>query len=205
MAGNASPGRRPALACAGDADHDTRPEPGPPCLRARAPYARCALRRADLHRRHLHRDLLPSGVPGAGTQGAQRGVFRHRRLHCGGGLRPACAAAPSWHPAPLPGGRATPWWRALRLIEQGRSTPSPSAVLAARAGVGERHLRRLFAETARCPRCRSRPRGGALRQRLLSDTACPSPRWPRAGYASVRRFNAAFRAAYGPGQLRAAP
>ncbi len=126
------------------------------------------------------------------------------------GLRPCLRCRPELAPG-------APAWRArdalvggaLRLIEQGALDAQPLAVLAARVGVGERHLRRLFAEQlGASPLQVAATRRVLFAKRLISDTALPMAAVAQAaGYASVRRFNAAFRAAYGlaPRSLRRPP
>lgn len=88
---------------------------------------------------------------------------------------------------------------ALRLIEHGLLDDAPVAELAARVGVGERHLRRLFAdELGAGPLDVAATRRLLFAKQLLSETALPITQIAgAAGYASLRRFNAAFLAAYG--------
>ncbi|MBI5442464.1 MAG: DNA-3-methyladenine glycosylase 2 family protein [Deltaproteobacteria bacterium] len=96
--------------------------------------------------------------------------------------------------------------RALRQIEAGVADDGPLSALAARLGVGERHLRRLFAEhLGASPVAIARTRRLHFARRLLDDTSLRmSDVALAAGYSSVRRFNEAMRAAFGvpPGQLR---
>jgi AraC family transcriptional regulator, regulatory protein of adaptative response / DNA-3-methyladenine glycosylase II len=99
--------------------------------------------------------------------------------------------------------------RALCLIEQGLLAEQPLAVLAARVGIGERQLRRLFVERLGAP-----PIGvhGTRRllfaKQLLTETALPITEIAlAAGFGSLRRFNDAFRRAYrlAPRELRRRP
>jgi len=88
--------------------------------------------------------------------------------------------------------------RAVRLIEQGALDDCDVETLAARLGVGARHLSRLFrkhldasplqvAQTARVQRAK----------RLLDSTALTMSEIAfRAGFASLRRFNAVFAQVY---------
>ena len=87
---------------------------------------------------------------------------------------------------------------ALRLIEQGALDGSSVAELAARIGVGERHLRRLFeGELGASPLDVAATRRLLFAKRLLGETALPiTVIAAAAGYASLRRFNAAFVDAY---------
>lgn len=96
--------------------------------------------------------------------------------------------------------------RALRLIDQGALSDQPLAALAERVNTGERQLRRLFVERLGAP-----PIGvhGTRRllfaKQLLTETGLPITQVAlAAGFGSLRRFNAAFRQAYGmaPRDLR---
>lgn len=134
----------------------------------------------------------------------------------------ACAAAAEeagfracrrCRPETAPG---TPAWtgtsatvaRALRQIEAGRADGAPVGALAARLGVGERQLRRLFAgHLGASPVAVARTRRLHFARRLLDDTSLRmSDVALAAGFSSVRRFNEAMRAAFGaaPTALRRA-
>ena len=80
--------------------------------------------------------------------------------------------------------------------------------LAARVGVTSRHLRRIFdAEFGVSPIEYAQTQRLLLAKRLLTDTALPVTEVALAsGFASVRRFNALFKARYrmAPGRLREA-
>lgn len=95
---------------------------------------------------------------------------------------------------------------ALRLIDDGFLDASPVAALAARVGVGQRQLRRLFvAQLGAGPARVAATRRLLFAKQLLGETALPVTEIAlAAGYGSVRRFNAAFRDAYGrsPRELR---
>jgi AraC family transcriptional regulator of adaptative response / DNA-3-methyladenine glycosylase II len=95
---------------------------------------------------------------------------------------------------------------ALRLIEQGTLDRTSVTALAQRIGVGERHLRRLFvAELGAGPLDIAATRRLLFAKKLLGETRLPVTEIAlAAGYASVRRFNAAFRASYAqsPRELR---
>lgn len=99
--------------------------------------------------------------------------------------------------------------RALKLIDQGMLAEQPLSALAARVGLGERQLRRLFVE-----RLGAAPIGvhGTRRllfaKQLLTETALPVTEVALAsGFASLRRFNSVFKAAYrmAPRDLRKRP
>jgi AraC family transcriptional regulator of adaptative response / DNA-3-methyladenine glycosylase II len=125
------------------------------------------------------------------------------------GLRPCLRChprAPTGAAAAL-GTRATVA-RALRLIAGGSLDEAGVDELAARLGIGERHLRRLFAEqlgaspieVARSFRIR-------LARRLIEETHQPMSEVAlAAGFSSTRRFNDEIRKAFGqsPSELRGA-
>lgn len=118
-------------------------------------------------------------------------------LRCRPETAPFCAA---WN------GTRTTVERALKLIEAGALDSGTVAELADRLGVGTRHLSRLFethvgasplqtAQTLRIGRAK----------RLLDETALPMTEIAfKAGFGSVRRFNAAFLKLYGrpPSSIR---
>ncbi len=123
------------------------------------------------------------------------------------GYRPCLRCRPETAPfCPAWKGSRTTVERALRLIEGGALDRGGVEALAARLGVGPRHLSRLFgkhvgasplqiAKTLRIQRAK----------RLLDETALPMPEVAaRAGFRSLRRFNAAFAKLYGrpPSALR---
>ncbi|MFO0757913.1 MAG: Ada metal-binding domain-containing protein [Byssovorax sp.] len=125
------------------------------------------------------------------------------------GLRPCRRCRPRASAAsPAARGTATTVDRALRLIEEGALTEGSVAALAARLGIGERHLRRLFAaQVGASPAEHAR----ALRLRraraLIEETLTPFAEIAlAAGFGSTRRFNAELREAFGktPRALREA-
>ncbi|MDH7451505.1 AlkA N-terminal domain-containing protein [Luteimonas composti] len=99
--------------------------------------------------------------------------------------------------------------RALKLIDEGFLADASLADLAGRVHVGERQLRRLFADRLGAP-----PIGvhGTRRllfaKQLLTETALPITEVAlAAGFGSLRRFNTCFHEAYGmaPSALRQRP
>ena len=125
------------------------------------------------------------------------------------GFRPCLRCRPEAAPgSPLHGAKSDLVAGALRLIEQGSLDETSLPDLARRVGVGERHLRRLFAEElGASPIEVAATRRLLFAKKLLTETALPiSAIAPAAGYASQRRFNAAFRATYGkpPREIRRA-
>ncbi len=123
------------------------------------------------------------------------------------GFRPCLRCRPETSPG-------TPAWlgtsatvsRGLRLIEAGALDDSGVEALAARLGIGGRHLRRLFLRhLGATPLAVARTRRVQLAKRLLDDTGLPITELAfAAGFSSVRRFNAAIREVYGrsPTELR---
>ena len=97
---------------------------------------------------------------------------------------------------------------AVDLIENGVLDAGGIEHLSARVGVTSRHLRRIFeAEFGVSPIEYAQTQRLLLAKRLLTDTALPVTDVASAsGFASVRRFNALFRARYrmAPGRLREA-
>jgi len=96
--------------------------------------------------------------------------------------------------------------RALGLIAVGALDGADVGALAARVGLGERQLRRLFLEhVGASPLAVAGTRRVHLAKKLLDETALPVTEIAFAsGFASVRRFNDAVREAFGaaPRELR---
>jgi AraC family transcriptional regulator of adaptative response / DNA-3-methyladenine glycosylase II len=123
------------------------------------------------------------------------------------GFRPCLRCRPEAAPA-------SPAWlgvsavvrRALRLIEEGALDEASVTELAARLGIGERHLRRLFVQhVGAAPLAVAQTRRLHFAKRLIDETNLSMTEVALAsGYGSVRRFNAAFRSTYGraPTDLR---
>ena len=120
---------------------------------------------------------------------AERAGFRPC-LRC----RPETApGTPAWH------GAAASVSRALRLIEHGFLDDGKTVEqLADALGMTTRHLRRLFARHAGAtPIAVATTRRVQRAKRLIDETAMPMSAVAfAAGFASIRRFNAAFRAVY---------
>jgi len=126
------------------------------------------------------------------------------------GFRPCLRCRPETSPG-------TPAWlgssatvsRGLKLIEAGALDESGTEALAARLGVGDRHLRRLFAQhLGASPHAVAATRRTLFAKQLIDQTPLPMAEIAfAAGFSSVRRFNDAMRAAYGrpPRALRRAP
>jgi AraC family transcriptional regulator of adaptative response / DNA-3-methyladenine glycosylase II len=115
----------------------------------------------------------------------------------------ASPASAAWH------GTSAVVTRALRLVAEGALDQGSVAELAARVGTGERQLRRLFVEhVGASPLAVAQTRRVHFAKQLLDETALPVTAIAHAaGFASVRRFNAAMREAWGsaPRALRHGP
>lgn len=116
------------------------------------------------------------------------------------GFRPCLRCRPEAAPG-------TPAWRgteatvsrALRLIEAGALDAGGSVEsLAARLGVGDRHLRRLFERhLGTTPRAVAKMRRVLFAKQLLAETDLPMAEVAlAAGFGSQRRFNACLREVY---------
>jgi AraC family transcriptional regulator of adaptative response / DNA-3-methyladenine glycosylase II len=96
--------------------------------------------------------------------------------------------------------------RALRLIEAGALDQGEVEALAARLGVGERQLRRLFRQhLGASPVAVAQTRRVLLAKQLIQETRLPMTEVAlAAGFGSVRRFNETFQQLFGrpPGALR---
>jgi AraC family transcriptional regulator of adaptative response / DNA-3-methyladenine glycosylase II len=123
------------------------------------------------------------------------------------GFRPCLRCRPEAAPG-------TPAWlgtcavvrRALRLIDEGALDEAGVGELAARIGIGPRHLDRLFRRhVGASPLAVAHTRRLHFAKRLLDESDLPMTQVALAsGYGSLRRFNDAFRTAYGraPRELR---
>jgi len=89
--------------------------------------------------------------------------------------------------------------RALRLIEDGALDREGVGELAARLGMGDRHLRRLFLEhVGASPLSVAHSRRVLFAKRLIDESSLAMHEIASAsGFASVRRFNDAIRRTYG--------
>ncbi|MGD9863989.1 MAG: bifunctional transcriptional activator/DNA repair enzyme AdaA [Pseudodonghicola sp.] len=120
-------------------------------------------------------------------------------LRCRPETAPFCAA---WK------GTRTTVERALQLIDEGALDTGSVADLAARLGLGARHLSRLFADqVGASPVQMAQTRRIQRAKRLLDDTDLPLTEVAfLAGFGSLRRFNAAFAGLYGrpPSAIRRA-
>lgn len=134
------------------------------------------------------------------------------------GFRPCLRCRPELAPQQLPwtlqDASNTLVLQAVRLLDSPEAwihpeaSNTPVAWLAARLGVSDRHLRRIFeAKLGVAPLQYLQTRRLLMSKQLLTDTHLPMDQvaWA-AGFGSVRRFQAAFAEHYGmpPSQLRRA-
>lgn len=123
------------------------------------------------------------------------------------GYRPCLRCRPEAAPgSPAWLGTSTTVRRGLRMIAHGVLDDGGVEGLAARLGVTGRHLRRLFNDhVGASPLAVAHTQRLHFAKRLIDETRLPMGEVAiAAGYGSVRRFNDAFRRAYGrsPGELR---
>jgi len=133
------------------------------------------------------------------------------------GFRPCLRCRPELAPG---GAAGVPIWsmqdassilaqQAARLMDAAPGSPGQAlgvATLAQRLGISDRHLRRIFeAQFGVSPLQYLQTRRLLCAKQLLTDTTLPAAQVAQiSGFASVRRFNAAFAEHYGlnPTQLR---
>ena len=116
------------------------------------------------------------------------------------GYRPCLRCRPEASPStPAWGLTSTTVARAVRLIGDGALDTEGVDELAARVGVGARHLRTLFTEhLGASPLAVASTRRVLFAKKLLDETTLPITVVAlSSGFASLRRFNAAMSAAYG--------
>jgi AraC family transcriptional regulator of adaptative response / DNA-3-methyladenine glycosylase II len=123
------------------------------------------------------------------------------------GFRPCQRCRPEAAPdAPTRPGVTSVVRRALELIEEGALDTDGVEALAARVGVGARHLRRLFMRyVGASPLAVAQTRRLNFAKRLVDETDLPIVQVAlESGFRSLRRFSAAFREAYrhSPRELR---
>jgi len=123
------------------------------------------------------------------------------------GLRPCLRCRPEASPgSPAWNGTSATVSRAMLLIRHGALNEGSVEALAAKLGVGGRHLRRLFKEhVGVSPLALATTHNILFAKKLLTETSMPvSDIAFASGFGSIRRFNAAFRKLYGkaPSDLR---
>jgi AraC family transcriptional regulator of adaptative response / DNA-3-methyladenine glycosylase II len=115
------------------------------------------------------------------------------------GFRPCLRCRPETAPGtPAWNGTSAVVARALRLIDSGALDGADAVTLAARLGIGERQLRRLFVQhLGAAPARIARSRRVHFARRLLDDTDLAVTQIALAsGFGSIRQFNDAFRATF---------
>jgi AraC family transcriptional regulator, regulatory protein of adaptative response / methylated-DNA-[protein]-cysteine methyltransferase len=115
------------------------------------------------------------------------------------GFRPCLRCRPeSAEGSPAWQGTATTVARAMRIIDNGYLDHSSVEELAARLGVGSRHLSRLFNKYLDAsPSQVAATRRVQIAKRLLHETSLSISEIAfEAGFKSIRRFNDAFKAVY---------
>ena len=123
------------------------------------------------------------------------------------GFRPCLRCRPEAAPGgPAWNGTSTTVNRAMRLINEGALDEMGVDHLAARLGIGERHLRRLFIEHVGVgPKAVAQTRRVLFAKKLINETTLPLTEIAlAAGFGSIRRFNSTFQKLYGkpPRDLR---
>jgi AraC family transcriptional regulator of adaptative response / DNA-3-methyladenine glycosylase II len=123
------------------------------------------------------------------------------------GLRPCLRCRPETAPGtPAWNGTSATVARAMNLIRRGALAGGSIDDLAARLGIGTRHLHRLFRQhIGATPKAIADNQRLLFAKRLVVETDMPITQVAlAAGYGSIRRFNAAFRKHLGrsPSQLR---
>lgn len=142
------------------------------------------------------RPVCPAPTPKAGNVS----YYASAAAAAAAGFRPCLRCRPEAAPgSPLHQARSSLVTGALRLIEQGALDHGSLTDLAARVGVSDRHLRRVFAdELGASPLDVAATRRLLFAKKLLSETNLPiTAICDASGYSSLRRFNAAFLDTYG--------
>ncbi len=133
--------------------------------------------------------------------------FAHAAAAMEAGFRPCLRCRPEAAPgSPAWWGVSASFGRAMRLIGEGYLDTHGVEQLATRLGLGSRQVRRLFLRhIGASPRTVAASRRLLFAKKLISETSLPLAEVAlAAGFGSIRRFNAAFRAAYGrpPREIR---
>ena len=133
--------------------------------------------------------------------------YRHAAQAESAGYRPCLRCRPELSPGDPDRQRGDSILaQALRLIDDGALDDAPLSDVANRIGLGERQLRRVFVDQlGATPTQVNATRRLLFAKQLLTETTLPvTDVAMAAGFASLRRFNAAFRDAYrlAPRELR---
>lgn len=135
--------------------------------------------------------------------------FGHPAAAEAAGFRPCLRCRPELAPGLAAiDGSARLAWAAAQRIDAGQLDAGGLNGLAARLGISDRHLRRIFTTVfGVTPIAYAQTQRLLLAKRLLSDSPLPVTEVAlAAGFGSLRRFNALFQSRYGmaPGKLRVA-
>jgi AraC family transcriptional regulator of adaptative response / DNA-3-methyladenine glycosylase II len=125
--------------------------------------------------------------------------FRHAAQAAQSGYRPCLRCRPESAPnSPAWRGTSTSVQRALDLIAAGALNTASVGSLAARLGLGERYLRKLFqGEVGVSPLLVAQNQRLLFAKKLLGETNLPITSVAfAAGFSSVRRFNSAIRESF---------
>ncbi len=133
--------------------------------------------------------------------------FENAAAAMNAGFRPCLRCRPEVSPgSPAWNGISTTVNRAIRLINEGALDDASVDDLAARLGIGERHLRRLFMDHVGVgPKAVAQTRRVLFAKKLVNETNLPLTEIAMAsGFGSIRRFNSTFQKLYGrpPRELR---
>jgi AraC family transcriptional regulator of adaptative response / DNA-3-methyladenine glycosylase II len=136
------------------------------------------------------RPICPARTP------AEKNVlyFPNAALAAQSGFRPCLRCRPESAPnSPAWNGTSTTVQRALQLVNQGALNHGSLSDLAARLGIGERYLRKLFQrELGVSPSALALNQRLLFAKKLLAETSLPITEVAfAAGFGSVRRFNSA--------------
>ena len=180
-------------------------ETPPPSLPARAVLDRARRSRDARFDGRFFVAVTSTGVycrpvcPAPSPRAANVRYFASAASAADAGFRPCLRCRPEAAPG-------TPAWlgtsavvrRALALIHDGALDDAPVEALAARVGIGPRHLHRLFvAHVGAPPVAVAQTRRLHFAKRLVDETDLTMTQVAIAsGYGSLRRFNAAFLATY---------
>ncbi len=176
------------------------------------PFDLSVLERARLSRDPRFDGKFFIGVPSTGIYcrpvcpAAPSAKSRHTRYFATAaaaheaGFRPCLRCRPEAAPGtPAWSGTSAVVRRALRLIQEGALDGQSVTQFATRLGIGPRHLDRLFTQhVGASPLAVAQTRRLHFAKRLIDDSDLPMTEIAlAAGYGSLRRFNDAFRNAYG--------
>ena len=154
---------------------------------------------AAFRRRLFHRHLLPPGVQRPHAEAGKLHLLSEAAAAELAGFRPCLKCRPELAPGLALIDLGNRYAQvAVQLIEQGYLSEHSCEALAARLGISDRHLRRIFAEQfGASPIDYAQSHRLLQVKRLLADTDLPLSEVAfAAGFGSLRRFNELFKARY---------